>query len=118
MQTVHPIGTAIRVGDESTFVVAGYRLHEEGDMTGLAYLLIPYPLGYLDERSFCSSTIDIKHEVLFEGYADDVTRAYLMRLAELDEKARQASYEDIMLLMEALRLYLDEPSEEEGDADE
>lgn len=118
MQAVHPIGTAIRVGDESTFVVVGYRLHEEDGMACLAYLLIPYPLGYLDERSFCSAPIDVKHEVLFEGYLDETTQSYLARLANLNEKTKQVSYEDIMLLTEALRLYLDEPSEEEGDSDE
>ena len=75
MEKLLPIGTAVEINNNKCIIV-GYDDVEENDVYVHSYVVIPYPLGYVDEDSFRYVPVDAEMNELKKGYETEVFDIY------------------------------------------
>lgn len=89
------IGGVVSIG-ERRFVVVGHRIAPDGETMGPGYLVVPYPLGFVDAESLSLVPASAVDAVAHSSYADAQGDAYLAefrRLAEVTTGIPVAEYE-------------------------
>lgn len=91
----HVIGTVVELG-KRRFVVVGHRMVRDGVGVGVGYVLVPYPLGFVDVESLSvvpASLVGVG-DVVAEGFANEAGERLLAELAELARVSAGIPYEE------------------------
>lgn len=88
---MHAVGSILAIQDDK-FMVCGYRPIEQDGMVGMGYLLLPYPLGFMDIESFSLVSADADYPVVHEGFRNVDAEGFDAML----EKARAVGRETTM----------------------
>ena len=115
MAELHSLGTVVRIG-ERRYVVAGHRMTRDGEHTGIGYVLVPYPLGFVESESLVLVSASQMGEVVAAGYANEAGDAYLAEFGKLAQASAGIPYEAYEHNMELLRGLAHEGLVQEGDA--
>ena len=95
---VLPIGSVFRLGGKQ-FVAVGYRPVEKDG----AYILFPWPLGFLNRQSVYLCPVSEAGEALAEGYQSEAGDRFLRKMEEIEEKGKEADYGELMRFMKAVK---------------
>lgn len=99
---VLPIGSVFRLGGKQ-FVAVGYRPVEKDGAVALAYILFPWPLGFLNRQSVYLCPVSEASEALAEGYQSEAGDRFLRKMEEIEEKGKEADYGELMRFMKAVK---------------
>lgn len=99
---VLPIGSVLRLGGKQ-FVAVGYRPVEKDGTVALAYILFPWPLGFLNGQSVYLYPVSEAAEVLAEGYQSKDGNRFLKKMEDIDEKGKDVDYGELMRFMKAVK---------------
>lgn len=101
------IGSVVRI-HESKFVVIGHRMARDELNIGMCYILVPYPLGFVDASSLSLTPIGRVDTVLAQGYCPDAGMEYLDELSKLVEESEGIRYDDYADAVLSFKNYLKE----------
>ena len=87
-------------------MVVGHRLARDDQQIGLCYLLVPYPLGYINPQSLSITPAGKIDEVVFTGLTTNEGRDYLEALSSTLESAKGVAYHDYADAVLAFNSYL------------
>lgn len=110
MAELHAIGTVVALGGRR-YVVVGHRMAPDGERMGIGYVLVPYPLGFVDAESLSVVPASRVEDVVAEGYDAEPGERHLEGLAELAQATSDVPASEYA---ESLRLLHD--FAQEGDA--
>ena len=102
-----PIGSVVRIKDVR-LVVIGHRMARDGESIGMCYLLVPYPLGFVDASSLSLTPASKIDEVVSRGYETDEGNEYLTGLQGMAESAKGVGYDDFADAVLSFNNYLKE----------
>lgn len=103
MAELHAIGTVVSV-DERRYVVVGHRLVPDGAGMAAGYVLVPYPLGFVDADSLSVVAVRRVDKVVAEGFETAAGDAHLASVAALAQESAgltAAEYEQGAQLLRA-----------------
>ena len=75
-------------------VVVGHRMVRDGAQVALGYVLVPYPLGFVDARSLLVAPARLVDAVVAEGYESPAGAAHLAQLEALARESAGIPYEE------------------------
>ncbi len=107
------VGTIIEI-NEAKFMIAGYRLVDNDDMVGLAYLVVPYPLGYVGIDSVSLISAGVGYRVVAAGFSTNESQAFNEMLAKAWDEGKETPFD---MYARTMRERYSEV-EEEGEEDE
>ena len=110
LDKLQPIGSVLVVG-ERRYVVVGHRMTRDGDHVGAGYLLVPYPLGFVDADSLQLVPASKTGAVLHAGLCNETGSAYLGAFEALATANEALSYEEYQ---SSVRLLHDFAAQEGG----
>lgn len=105
-----PLGSVIKI-KERKYVIAGYRPMEKDGAVAVGYLLLPYPLGYLNKNGLFLCPAAQVEEVLFEGYQNERAGRFLESVQKLETEGKSADYGEFVGFMNAVKGKLKEQGE-------
>ena len=88
---------------ERRFVVVGHRLTRDGEAMGAGYVLVPYPLGFVDAESLTVVPASAVDEVVCAGFADASTASYLSDFEALAQASAGIPYSEYAASVRLLR---------------
>ena len=96
---MHAIGSVIAI-QENKFVVCGYNPYEREDgSVGFGYVLVPYPLGFVNVDSLSLVDVERAYPVVHEGYKNEAAE----EADQVLEAARESSKNLTMAEFQALQ---------------
>jgi len=95
------IGTIVE-RDGKRLMVVGYNLVDEDGHVGLAYLLVPCPLGFVRPDSFVLLSANDFGHVVTKGYSSKEVVAFCSSLNEVRTNGIAISFEEYRTTMDAL----------------
>ena len=104
MANIFAIGSVIRV-ENQRFVVVGHRMTRDDQLVGLGYLVVPYPLGFVEMDNLTVIPASRVDALVCAGLDNKEGQDYL---AELDAVVQQSAgmgyddYADAVLLLKGL----------------
>ena len=98
---VHGVGTLLEVG-ESMHMVVGYRMIEENGHPSLAYLTVPYPLGYMSVNDISLMHDSGEHRVVYEGYSTEEQQRFVHMLVDARDEGEKTDMQAYVSAMNAL----------------
>ncbi len=107
---MQPLGSVLEL-DARRYVVVGHRITRDGEVMAPGYLVVPYPLGFVDPESIQVVPASAFGAVVHEGYANDEGDAYLEEFAALAEASAGVPYTEYEA---SVRLLADFAREEGG----
>lgn len=91
LANLEPIGSVVSI-DDRRFVVIGHRMTREGEGVGAGYVLVPYPLGFVDANSLFEVPASRVGEVVAKGLSNDDGVAHVAQLEELAQAMGDITY--------------------------
>ena len=91
---MHAVGSVIAIQDNK-FMVCGYRPIEQDGAVGMGYLLLPYPLGFMDADSFSLVSGDTDYPTVFEGFRNEEAEQYDAGLELVRKAGRSVTMEEL-----------------------
>lgn len=88
--------------DARRFVVVGHRLTRDGELVGAGYVLVPYPLGFVDAQSLSVVPASAVDEVAQAGFSDAQTASYLAEFSALAQASADIPYDEYVASMRLL----------------
>lgn len=95
------VGSIVDV-EGTKLMVSGYRLVEDSGMVALAYVVLPYPLGYVSEGSVSLLSTEPKPTVVRGGFAGEGSDDLLQMLKKAREEGASTPFEDYASAMSQL----------------
>lgn len=92
---MHAVGSVIDV-QGGKFVVCGFRPFENDGTVGMGYLVVPYPLGFVNVDSFSLVSSDADYPVVHEGYRNKDAESYDNTLELARGYGRETSLEEVL----------------------
>lgn len=89
----------------------------DGEGTGIGYVLVPYPLGFVSSESLALVPASQATEVVAMGYANEAGDAYLAQCEELARESSDIPYEAYAHNVALLQQLAAEGLDQEGGAD-
>lgn len=102
---------------ERRYVVAGHRMTRDGEGTGIGYVMVPYPLGFVSSGSLALVSASQATEVVALGYDNEENDAYLTQFEELAHESSDIPYEAYAHNVALLESLAAEGLDQEGGAD-
>lgn len=112
MDKLQPLGSVLAIG-EHRYVVIGHRIVRDGDQAGPGYVVVPYPLGFVDADSLATVPASAVDEVVSAGLANEASDAYLESFDALAQESAGIAYDEYL---SSERLLADFAREEAGNA--
>ena len=88
---------------ERRYVVVGHRMTRDGELVGPGYVVVPYPLGFVDADSLQVVPASEVGAVVGEGYVSDASDAYLSDFSALAEANSAIAYDEYVASARLLR---------------
>ena len=107
-----PIGSVVRIAGRQ-FIVTGYQPIEDHSAVALAYVLLPYPMGFIRRDNFLLCPARSVEEVVSAGYMDERGERYLKNLEAFAESGKEADYEEFVQFMSHVKKKLGNEQEVE-----
>lgn len=85
-----PIGSVLCANNKKALVV-GYHFETEDDKFVTSYLVVDFPMGYINTNSVGVVSVEADMDVIFEGYANDSYAAFIKNKQELYELSRNVT---------------------------
>ncbi len=102
MNKLLPIGSIVEYESEKLAIIGYTEVHtDNGYVTG--YLIVPYPLGFMDKESIKLLPYDKVSGVVSEGYKNDSCEKALNTMEELHEFISNNTKDDVEALLKMLR---------------
>ena len=92
------VGSAVIIGS-NTFIVCGYRPIEQDGHVDMGYLLVPYPLGYVNIDSLSLVTADNDYPVAHTGFRNNDAQAYDCLLEQVRDLGRNVTAEAVVAIV-------------------
>ena len=96
---MHAIGSVIDIHG-GKFVICGYRPFDNAGMVGMGYLVVPYPLGFVDVDSFSVVAADTYYPVVHEGYCNKDSEDYDHLLEQVRTYGRETTTQEVVAATE------------------
>lgn len=93
LDKLQPIGSVLAVG-ERKFVVVGHRMTRDGDRVAAGYMVVPYPLGFVDADSLAVIPARAADALVAAGFANEAGTVYLERFEALAQASDGIAYEE------------------------
>ena len=93
MAKLHAIGSVVAI-DGRRFVVIGQRLTRDGENVGAGYVLVPYPLGFVDADSLAVVPASRVSEIVAEGFESDTGADHLAQFEEFADALADTPYSE------------------------
>lgn len=90
---------------------------QDGEGTGIGYVVVPYPLGFVSADSLALVPASQVTEAIAAGYANEAGDAYLARYDELAGESADIPYEAYAHNVTLLQGLASEGFDQEGGAD-
>ena len=103
---MHAVGSVIAIQDKK-FMVCGYRPIEQDDGIGMGYLLLPYPLGFMDTSSFSLVSSDADYPTVFEGFRNEDAEQYDAGLELVRKAGRGVTMDEVRAAVPAVMAELE-----------
>ena len=110
--SVLSVGTIVEIS-EAKFMITGYRMVESDGMVGLAYLIVPYPLGYVGIDSVSLISADANYRVVTAGLTTGESQSFTEMLAKAWEEGKETPFEVYAQTMSERYSEADEEGEED-----
>lgn len=110
---IHGVGTLLVCGDQP-FMVCGYRFIEQDERLLPCYVMVPYPLGYINENSLSLVDATINRKVIATGLNNDAQTRFNNALEEVCLAKNGMTLDEYLNTLDAVRSALLEG----GDDDE
>lgn len=82
-----PIGSVL-CAKEKKAVVLGYHFETEDDRFVTSYLVVDFPMGYINSTCIGIVPVDAEMEVIFEGFRNDNFETFIKNKQELYELSK------------------------------
>lgn len=99
--SVYGVGTILEVPNTKQMVM-GYRMIQDGERLSLAYLTVPYPLGFtsLKDVSLLSSKSD--YRVICDGYVTEERQSVVRQLEKVAHAGSSIQVDEYSSAMDGL----------------
>lgn len=92
---MHAVGSIIDI-EGGKFVVCGYRPYDNEGTVGMGYLLVPYPLGFVNLDSFSLVPSDADYPLVHEGFCNEDGEQYDRLLEQVRRYGSETSPEELL----------------------
>lgn len=99
---MHAVGSVIDIKG-GKFVVCGYRPFDDGGKVGMGYLLVPYPLGFMNLDSFSLVSSETDYPVVHEGFRNEDNEKYDRLLEQARTLGRETTFEEALAAVDEVR---------------
>ena len=89
-KSLHTVGSLVEAGG-AIRMVCGYRLIDDDGKIGVGYILVPYPLGFIDEGSVTMTPANRIGQAFFEGQRSEEALAFIRPLEEIANACEDSS---------------------------
>ena len=93
LDKLQPLGSVLAIG-EHRYVVIGHRIVRDGERVGPGYVVVPYPLGFVDADSLATVPASAVDEVVSAGLASEASDTYLESFGALVQESAGISYDE------------------------
>lgn len=87
---IHTVGSLVEA-DGAIRMVCGYRLIDDAGKVGVGYILVPYPLGFIDRASITMTPASRVGQVFFEGSRSEEALTFIQPLEEIANADEESS---------------------------
>lgn len=101
LDKLQPIGSVLTCG-ERRFVVVGHRMTREEDRVAAGYVVVPYPLGFVDASSLSVVPAGKAGDLVDQGFANEDGAAYLEQFCDLATASEGIAFEEYTSSMRLL----------------
>lgn len=106
------VGAIVEI-NEAKFMITGYRLVETDGMVGLAYLIVPYPLGYVGVDSVSLISADADYRVVAPEFISEESQTFNEMLVRAWDEGKKTSFEAYAQVMSERYFEAEEGEEDE-----
>ena len=101
LANLEPIGSVVSIEDRR-FVVIGHRMTRDGEGVGAGYVLVPYPLGFVDANSLFEVPASRVGEVVVKGFSNEDCVAHVAQFEEFAQQMADVSYDEFVSSVQLL----------------
>lgn len=99
---MHAVGSVIDIKG-GKFVVCGYRPFDNDGKVGMGYLLVPYPLGFVNLDSFSLVSSENDYPTIHEGFRSEDAESYDRLLEQARTYGRETAFDEVLSAAEGVR---------------
>lgn len=97
-----PLGSVIGI-QKKKFIISGYRPIENSGNVAAGYMILPYPLGYINQNSIFICPVSSVEEVFFEGYQNERSERFLTYIEGIETEGVHADYAGFLEFLKLAR---------------